>query len=705
MADSTSAVPRKLRSGNVNVRVRAMSMTEVGVGGRGLLLRLLAGNRNLSLLDHLEERGVGEVEVRGHFLAERRLIEQLGQRRRVGAAVRAGALDEDAHDHLRVFARRVRREPGVVAAHERKSGGAEPAALGDDLHRAGLAGDVEAVDARVAAGAAFLVDDFPQPGVDVLHRLARDVLVPQRLHRHLQALHAAVGVRVLDHAQDVWPVDRAAVRDGRHHHRDLQRRDDERSLADADGDRLRRVPLAVLLLRRPFGRGDEAGFFAVEVDLRDRAEAEGLGVLRDLVDAETRRGVVEKDVARDLERVFDGDGAVPLLAPAAEAAPEEDRAAAAVERGAGADRAFRETRRRHHGLEDGAGGVEALDGAIELDLERVRDDGFPDLGREALRVDVRIERRRRDHRQHFAVARVEHDRGADEFVFREVLLGAALEIEVDRQIDVVAGDRILARRAVLGETAAVAVVLPVLRAVLAAEELVVHQLDAALAEEIALLEVLAHAEVFLRGLADEAEDVREERAVRIVAALHRLDVELGKGDGLRLDHRHLRHAQILGDDERTRERYGLRLLEARLDVLRRRAEGLREEGDELRPVRGVGLDDRPQHDAVERQRIRGLIVGDDLLPGAVEDQPALRRRDDLAQRVGLGESAVFLRLHALDEPERAGEEDENDDDRPQQGVDAEGEELLVVSIYAHGYQPAGRRVASIGSSRRNSVSN
>src|SRR3954452_1373397 len=108
MAESTSAVPRKLRSGNEKVRVRAMSMTEVGVGGLGLLLRLLTRNRDLSFLDHLEQRGVGEVEVRGHFLAERRLVEQLRQRRGVGAAVRAGVLDEDDHYHLRVVARRIR---------------------------------------------------------------------------------------------------------------------------------------------------------------------------------------------------------------------------------------------------------------------------------------------------------------------------------------------------------------------------------------------------------------------------------------------------------------------------------------------------------------------------------------------------------------------------------------------------------------------
>src|SRR5205823_12597925 len=134
-----------------------------------------------------------------------------------------------------------------------------------------------------------------------------------------------------------------------------------------------------------------AGLLAVEVDLRDRAEAKGLGVLGDLVDPEPPRGVVEEDVARHLQGPLDAYRAVPFLPPAAEAPPEEDAAAAALERGAGTDRSFRQTRRRHHGLEDRSGRVETLDGPVQLDLERIRNDRFPDLGGEALRVDVGVE--------------------------------------------------------------------------------------------------------------------------------------------------------------------------------------------------------------------------------------------------------------------------------------------------------------------------
>ena len=47
-------------------------------------------------------------------------------------------------------------------------------------------------------------------------------------------------------------------------------------------------------------------------------------------------------------------------------------------------------------------------------------------------------------------------------------------------------------------------------------------------------------------------------------------------------------------------------------------------------------------------------------------------------------SGAIFGLHALHEPERAGQEDEDGDDRPEKGVDAEGQKFLVVTVYAHG---------------------
>src|ERR1043166_9531069 len=128
IAERTKAVPRKLRSGIEKARWRSMeSVAEVGVGRRSLLLRLLARHGDLSFLDHLEQLRIGEVEVRRDLLAERRLVEQLRQRRRGGAAGPAGVLDEHDDYHLGVVARRLGREPGMVGGEERQAGGAEPA--------------------------------------------------------------------------------------------------------------------------------------------------------------------------------------------------------------------------------------------------------------------------------------------------------------------------------------------------------------------------------------------------------------------------------------------------------------------------------------------------------------------------------------------------------------------------------------------------
>ena len=54
-----------------------------------------------------------------HLLAEARLVQQLGERRGVDAAV-AAVLDENDDDHLRIVSRRKRGEPRVVAVLERQ---------------------------------------------------------------------------------------------------------------------------------------------------------------------------------------------------------------------------------------------------------------------------------------------------------------------------------------------------------------------------------------------------------------------------------------------------------------------------------------------------------------------------------------------------------------------------------------------------------
>src|SRR5436309_2327719 len=81
------------------------------------------------------------------------------------------------------------------------------------------------------------------------------------------------------------------------------------------------------------------------------------------------------------------------------------------------------------------------------------------------------------------------------------------------------------------------VVLPILSAVFAAQIVVVHQLDAALADEVTLTQILVLGQLSLIDFTDESHRVRGHRAVRIVAALHGRHVQLGKEDRLCLNRR------------------------------------------------------------------------------------------------------------------------------------------------------------------------
>ena len=435
-------------------------------------------------------------------------------------------LDEYRNDHLRILFRRIRNEPGVVALHEWQSGGAEPSTLRDHLRRSGFAGDVQARHPCVSAGAAFFVHHFPQAVSDRLQRAGGDPQSANDFAGHLQAFDAAVGLCPLDHPHDMRPIHGPAVRYRSHHDRALKRSDDQGSLADGDGYRFAGIPLSMLLLRRPIRRWDDARLFAIEVNLRNLSQTEVMSPFGDLVDAQSRADVVEENVAGNFQSVRHGDHTVTLPAPVTEASTKEHRAARAIERRSRTDRPLRQSSHCHDRFENRTGRIETLNRAIELDFEWIRRDQLPRIGRESFRVNVRIEFWRGNHRQDLAVARIDGHDGADEFIFGEVLLRAALQVEIDGQIDVVSRLRLLSRRSHFGEPASVAVVLPELRAVLAAQIFVVHQLDAAFADQVTLFEVFMLGEIFFVHLADEADDVRGHRSVRIIAPLHRLDVEL-----------------------------------------------------------------------------------------------------------------------------------------------------------------------------------
>src|SRR5438874_3581424 len=107
----------------------------------------------------------------------------------------------------------------------------------------------------------------------------------------------------------------------------------------------------MLLLRSPLRRRNDACFLAVQINLRDAAEAEIFGVLRDLVDAETRADVVEKNVGRDFQRAFDVDVAEAPFFCSSKTPAEEDGGPSVIDRRMRVDGALAQSSDRHHGLE------------------------------------------------------------------------------------------------------------------------------------------------------------------------------------------------------------------------------------------------------------------------------------------------------------------------------------------------------------------
>ena len=104
--------------------------------------------------------------------------------------------------------------------------------------------------------------------------------------------------------------------------RQLQRRDQQVALADAEVHGLARKPDLVRRLLEgvllPLGRGQQAGLLAADVDAGERAVAEGRHELGDALGADGRGEAVEVHVAGLGDRVLQVDVAVPAALAFAE---------------------------------------------------------------------------------------------------------------------------------------------------------------------------------------------------------------------------------------------------------------------------------------------------------------------------------------------------------------------------------------------------
>ncbi len=200
----------------------------------------------------------------------------------------------------------------------------------------------------------------------------------------------------------------AAVGDDRGHLRHLERRHQHRALADRHRDRLAGVPRASRATLRLHAVSGTSPFFSpADLDAGEGAEAEEPRVVGDPLDPHPLAEGVEVDVAGVLERAAGVDRAVPALLPAAEVAAVED---ARRRRSRPAVCSLKTPSVRpavgHDDLERRARRVGVLDRPVLQRMVGVLDQGLPLVLLQPPREQVRVVRRRRDHGQDLAVARV-----------------------------------------------------------------------------------------------------------------------------------------------------------------------------------------------------------------------------------------------------------------------------------------------------------
>src|SRR5262249_34310653 len=266
-----------------------------------------------------------------------------------------------------------------------------------------------------------------------------------------------------------------------------------------------------------------AGDVAVQAEAGRLAEAEALRDGGDLVDADLLGEAPEVDVARLADRLGERDDAVAGRA-VEDAAPELVRAVA-DHLVLGRDGALLEAGERGDELEGRARVVVLAERAVEEGLELVGLHARLGGAREVTGYDVRVEARPRDQREDAPGRDVDDGDGAGR-VLGERLLGDALEVRVEREDDVVAGDRrdeggaaqvgdeLGGRRVLLAVP--VRVDDEALDAALAAEVVLPLLLDAVAADGVAFLVALGAAEPGLdvADLVHGPQDVRGEPALQ-----------------------------------------------------------------------------------------------------------------------------------------------------------------------------------------------
>ena len=390
-------------------------------------------------------------------------------------------LDDDGDAVPRPLERRVGDEERVVALlpravlvlhHARAA-----LALGNPpyLHASGLAGHGERrfLDARAVGGALGVVHDLE-------HALADDIEVRRRdSHRGEGLALPRNRLPIADDLSQDARLDRnAAVRDARHHHRELERCCEQVALADADDERLTALPGLADLGELPLACRHQARFLPRQLDVELAAETEPLRHRGDPVDPDTLGELVEVDVARFREAFHHGDVPVAVAPPASESALPELESSGAIEAVMRADLAAFERSQRHDHLERRSRRILAGDRLVGEWEARMADQLAPLPLADAGGEQVGVVARHRRQRQNLAGMDIEdHGRAA---LLAEACRDVLLKPEVDGQHVVVA--RPAGPAAELADHAAIGVDLDLPGAGLAAERGLQHLLGAVLAD-------------------------------------------------------------------------------------------------------------------------------------------------------------------------------------------------------------------------------
>ncbi|CAJ0798424.1 hypothetical protein LMG18090_03708 [Ralstonia mannitolilytica] len=516
------------------------------------------------------------------------------------------------------------------------------------------------------------------------------------LGRHRQ--RARLGQRILDRLHQVGLHHHAVVGQRRHRVRQLQDREAVVALADAQRDRFTVVPLLLLgaLVRfaLPFGGRQDAGALAFDVDPGDLPEAQRLHEIVDRVDAHVVGELVVVRIARHHDGAEHVDPAVAARRIVAErVVAERERARVGH---APLWRALAELQRGqcHEGLVGGAWRIGAAQRAVQQRLVGRVVELVPGCRVDALDEEVRVERRLRDEGQD--VARLRLDRHQRAAAVAEELLRQPLQVDVERQ------DQVVARRCLRGRQRADR---PPARAHLhffvagqAVQLRLVALLDADLADVFGaavvvrvLARVVRHAglavgiahvvdalQVALGDPADVADHVRGGLAQRVLAEQPRVHVHARKAEALRRETRDLLVGELAADRQAFKAAGVFHQPLEAAAVARLDVDHLRELVDRVvQRVLQLGRRDLERVGGIVARQHHAVAVHDDAAVG-------LDGRDGDAVVFGLGR--VLLVLDLL-QPEEAREQQPEADQHEQRGrrqPQAEARQLLFdVADFGH----------------------